>query len=76
MRLALFDFNGTVTHEVNSRNLTGRINGLNCHGEEKLRRIKERYTIKEFECIYACGDNPSDKVLKTVAQEFHYRSFL
>ncbi len=61
--------------EVNDGKLTGRIAGENCHGEEKVRRIKEHYPLKDFEYIYAYGDQPSDKVLKTIAHEFHYRSF-
>ena len=54
--------------------LTGKIEGKNCHGEEKVRRIKEKYNLKDFDFIYAYGDTRGDLALKEIAQEFHYRT--
>ena len=39
----------------------------NCHGEEKLRRVKEVVELADFEEIYAYGDSSGDKYLWSVA---------
>jgi phosphatidylglycerophosphatase C len=40
--------------------LTGKISGINCHGQEKVNRIKEKFTLEEFDAIYAYGDTKGD----------------
>ena len=55
--------------------VTGLLDGKNCYGEEKVRRLQEKYNLKDFEYIYAYGDSEGDKALKHIANEFHYRSF-
>jgi phosphoserine phosphatase len=65
MNLALFDFDGTITvkgtHsgvrlEARDGVLTGRYLRGDCCGEEKMRRIRERYTLTDYATIYAYGD--------------------
>lgn len=56
--------------------LTGKLFGKNCHGPEKVVRIKAVYDLKLFKKIYAYGDSEADKVLKEIAGEFHYKPFL
>ena len=65
---------GTRLEVVNGL-LTGKIDGKNCHGQEKIRRIKEKYNLKDFDFIYAYGDTRGDLALKEIAQEFYYRTF-
>ena len=55
--------------------VTGLLDGKNCYGEEKVRRLEEKYNLKDFEFIYAYGDTKGDRALQKIANEFHYRSF-
>ena len=55
--------------------LTGKLATANCYGQEKIKRLKERYRLEDFEFIYAYGDSTGDKALKDIAQEFHFRTF-
>ena len=61
--------------EIHDGRLTGKIAGKNCHGLEKIRRINEKYTLGDFDYIYAYGDTQGDLPLKAIAQEFYYRFF-
>lgn len=55
--------------------ISGNFMGKNCYGEEKISRIKEKYNLKSFDCIYAYGDSKGDLALKNIASEFHYKTF-
>lgn len=46
--------------EVKQSVLTGLIKGKNCYGAEKVRRIKDKYNLGQFEQIYAYGDSNAD----------------
>jgi len=61
--------------EVVDGKLTGRISGKNCHGEEKVRRIREAYTLSAYPVIHAYGDTASDKPMLSLAQQAHYKPF-
>jgi len=61
--------------EIHDNRLTGKISGNNCHGEEKIRRIKETYSLSGFDYIYSYGDSPGDLPLKGISNEFHYKPF-
>lgn len=55
--------------------LTGRFSSKNCHGQEKVNRVKE--TIPDFS-IYktiAYGDSNGDRALLAFADEAFYRTF-
>lgn len=58
--------------EVINGFLTGRINGLNCKGKEKVRRINEIVNLNEYDKIYAYGDSPEDKEMLNIADFQHY----
>lgn len=47
--------------------LTGLIKGKNCYGAEKVRRINEKYDLREFDKIYAYGDSSADLEMLNVA---------
>jgi len=61
--------------EYKNDHVTGKLEGLNCHGEEKVRRIKEKYRLSDFDHVYAYGDTAGDRPLAKIASEFHYRTF-
>ena len=60
--------------EVKDGFLTGRLNGKNCYGPEKLRRIKERFNLDKY-YIYAYGNSRGDKEMLDLADEKFYRHF-
>jgi phosphatidylglycerophosphatase C len=62
--------------ETGSREqLTGRIQGANCHGEEKVRRIKEAYSLPDYEEIYAYGDTKGDWPMLKLATARFFKPF-
>ncbi len=55
--------------------LTGRIFGQNCHGAEKVRRIKEEYQLTDYTSIYAYGDSSGDRPMLQLAHSAFYKPF-
>lgn len=53
--------------------LTGRYDGEQCVGAEKVRRIRERYREADYGCIYAYGDTHEDLAMLAIAQHQTYR---
>jgi phosphatidylglycerophosphatase C len=61
--------------EIESGLITGRIEGKNCQGEEKVRRIQERWNLSDFDEIYAYGDSEADKPMLALATKSFYKPF-
>lgn len=61
--------------EVSDGRLTGRFLGRNCHGSEKVCRIKEHFRLEDFGDIVAYGDSRGDHEMLDLAHEKHYRPF-
>lgn len=61
---------------VKEDRLTGKIMGHNCHGEEKVRRIREAYTLSDYDEIYAYGDTRGDLPMLGLARVSFYKPFL
>jgi phosphatidylglycerophosphatase C len=61
--------------EVKNGLITGKIEGRNCHGEQKVARIREKWDLEEFEDIYVYGDSPGDKPMLTLATKSFYKPF-
>lgn len=61
--------------EASDKKLTGKILGKNCHGEEKVCRIKEQFSLREFDKITAYGDTSGDKQMLDLAHEKFYKPF-
>jgi phosphatidylglycerophosphatase C len=61
-----FDLIATECDIRNGR-LTGLIKGKNCHGTEKVRRIKEKFDLGKFDQIYAYGDSRADLEMLNLA---------
>ena len=55
--------------------LTGKLDGLNCVGPEKLCRITEHLGSLEGHYLFAYGDSSGDRDMLQAAQEPAYRSF-
>lgn len=58
-----------------SGRLTGKLEGRNCNGEEKVKRLREVVSPESFEAIYAYGDTSGDQAMLAIATHKHYRLF-
>jgi len=61
--------------EVKNEKLTGRIDGENCHGEEKVRRIRASYDLSQYDEIYCYGDSSGDKPMLALGTFSFYKPF-
>lgn len=61
--------------EVIDGKLSGNILGFNCYGPEKERRVRECYTLSDFEEVYAYGDSRGDVELLGLANKRFYKPF-
>lgn len=66
-----------IATKLDTRNdrITGRINGLNCHGKEKVRRINEAFNLSDYSSIYAYGDTSGDRYMLAIANYKFYKPF-
>ena len=55
-----------IETDAHSR-ITGKILGNNCRGREKVARIHDRYTLEEFDEIFAYGDSSGDLPMLALA---------
>lgn len=61
--------------EIKDGKITGRIIGKNCRGPEKVRRILEKYEVKDYEVIHAYGDTSGDLEMLKMATHSYFRPF-
>lgn len=61
--------------EVEAGKITGRIAGMNCHGIEKVNRIRNAVDLSNYDDIYAYGDSKGDSGMLDLATRRFYRSF-
>jgi phosphatidylglycerophosphatase C len=61
--------------EVKNGKLTGKIEGRNCSGKEKVKHIQTKYKLSDYEKIYAYGDSKDDLPMIALATEKNYKPF-
>ena len=61
--------------QVKNDMLTGKIDNLNCHGEEKVNRIKAAFDLSQYDEIYCYGDTKGDKPMLGLATFSFYKPF-
>jgi phosphatidylglycerophosphatase C len=61
--------------EVSNGLITGKMEGKNCKGEQKVVRIKERGGLADYEEIYVYGDTAADKPMMALATRSFYKPF-
>jgi phosphatidylglycerophosphatase C len=55
--------------------VTGKILDRNCHGDEKVRRIRESYDLSAYDLIIAYGDSSGDKPMLALAANAFFKPF-
>lgn len=71
-----YDIDVIATKLENRNNkLTGKIDGLNCSGFEKVRRVKEAYNLDEFQKIHCYGNSKHDLEMLSIANKAHMKPF-
>ena len=55
--------------------ITGRIDGKNCHGNEKVSRIKEKFNLADYSDIYCYGDTRGDNPMLDLGSIKFYKPF-
>lgn len=66
----------TTKLEIYNDRITGKILGKNCHGNEKVSRIKEAFSLTDYIIVAAYGDSKGDKPMLALAQKAYYRPFI
>lgn len=61
--------------EKRSGKFTGNIEGKNCYGSEKARRIQNQYQIESFSKIISYGNSRGDYEMFELSDEYFFRSF-
>lgn len=65
-----------ATRLVDENNIiTGKLNGANCNGQEKVKRIKEDFDLSAYSSIYCYGDTKGDTLMLSIATHPFYRYF-
>lgn len=60
-------------YELEDGRVSGKIQGKNCKGEEKARRIREKYPLDGAGDIYAYGDSKGDREMLNIADVKYYK---
>ena len=58
--------------EVKNNKITGKYLGSDCSGKEKVKKIKNKYNLDEYDCIYAYGDTSEDLEMLSIADKKFY----
>lgn len=61
--------------ETRDGRITGLIQGKNCHGTEKVRRIREKYPQNEYDITDAYGDTKGDLPMLDLAVNRNWKPF-
>lgn len=66
-----------IATRLESRNnkITGKIDGFNCYGKEKVRRITEEFDLSTFSSVYCYGDTPGDRPMLALGTYRFYKPF-
>ncbi|MDA9893108.1 haloacid dehalogenase-like hydrolase [Flavobacteriaceae bacterium] len=69
-----FDLISTELEVIDGK-LTGKFSTPNCNGKEKVRRIKEKYNLKEFNEIHVFGNSKGDLPMLELGTHKYYKFF-
>ena len=60
---------------IAEKKITGKIDGLNCYGDEKVRRIQQQFDLSTYSSVYCYGDTPGDKPMLALGTIRFYKPF-
>jgi len=61
--------------ETENGKITGKIEGHNCYGNEKVKNILKRYNLSHYTKIYAYGDTRGDLPMLSLSTDSFYKPF-
>lgn len=61
--------------ELENGVVTGKFLTKNCHGQEKVNRIKEKYDLNQYDKIYVYGDSSGDTQMLELGDEKFYKYY-
>lgn len=61
--------------EIKENKITGKINGKNCNGIEKVNRIRAYFQLDRYDPIIAYGDTKGDRGMLSLATFAYYKPF-
>lgn len=61
--------------ETNNGVFTGKIEGKNCYGKEKISRLNDKYDVTAYAESYGYGDSKSDMYFMQLMKEYYYKPF-
>ncbi len=61
--------------QIQDSKITGRIAGINCNGQEKVNRIREKIQLADYTHIIVYGDSSGDYPMLELATEKHFKPF-
>lgn len=61
--------------QVSEQKITGKFDGKNCHGKEKVTRINDAYDLSAYDEIYCYGDSSGDKPMLALGTFPFYKPF-
>lgn len=61
--------------ETKNGNITGKIDGENCYGIEKVKRIEQQFNLSDYNEIFCFGDTKGDKPMLALATSAYYKPF-
>ena len=61
--------------EIINGTVTGKFQTKNCYGNEKAVRVREVYSLSDYDHIFAYGDSRGDRELLNLAHTKSYREF-
>ncbi|ULQ52768.1 HAD-IB family hydrolase [Flavihumibacter fluvii] len=61
--------------EISGGKITGKLQGPNVHGQEKVRKIKNAYDLNVYQRIYCYGDTGGDLPMLELATDRFYKPF-
>jgi HAD superfamily hydrolase (TIGR01490 family) len=60
---------------VDQHKITGRIDGKNCHGDEKVNRIRRDFDLAEYSDVYCYGDTSGDLPMLALGTHRFFKPF-
>lgn len=61
--------------QVKNDCLTGKLEGVNCYGQQKVEMIHQNYSLNQYATVYAYGDSQGDKEMLELADHKFFRFF-